>query len=227
MHAEEDVHEDLETVNRKAKGEAKDEYDRNDKGHIGEVNQKEAECNTNLRDLEQSLEMEKKDLINKFELKLAALDRELQLRMKVEIHEIEERKNQHINDLMINHEKAFREMKEYFNDITRENLDIIKQLQERNQEIRQQKQMSETIVCQLKENVAIMKGPLSIKEGEAQTLRKQVQTFGKDKMGYRNALGSLKELQARMTTIKNEKAKLDEKYKKMEQEKNDMYKKFE
>ena len=48
--------------------------------------------------------------------------------MKVEIHEIEERKNQHINDLMLNHEKAFNEMKEYYNDITRENLDIIKGL---------------------------------------------------------------------------------------------------
>jgi len=110
------------------------------------------------------LETAKNDLIWKFEEKYSALERELKLRMKVEIHEIEERKNQHINDLMINHEKAFREMKEYFNDITRENLDIIKQLQERNQEVRVQKQMSEQIVCQLRENVANMQGPLTIQE---------------------------------------------------------------
>jgi len=32
---------------------------------------------------------------------------------------------------MINHETAFREMKQYYNDITKENLDIIKQLQEK------------------------------------------------------------------------------------------------
>ena len=36
--------------------------------------------------------------------------------MKVEIHEIEERKNQHINDLLKNHEEAFREMKDYYNE---------------------------------------------------------------------------------------------------------------
>lgn len=66
------------------------------------------------------------------------LQRELSLRMKVEIHEIEERKNLHVNDLMINHENAFREMKQYYNDITKENLDIIKQLQEKFQDVKTQ-----------------------------------------------------------------------------------------
>ena len=77
------------------------------------------------------LENVKKELILNYEQKMTALQKELSLRMKVEIHEIEERKNAHINDLMQNHEKAFREMKQYYNDITKENLDIIKQLQEK------------------------------------------------------------------------------------------------
>jgi len=55
----------------------------------------------------------------------------LELRLKVEIHEIEERKNQHINELMTNHEVAFTEMKNYYNDITRENLDLIRKHKER------------------------------------------------------------------------------------------------
>lgn len=58
--------------------------------------------------------------------------------MKVEIHEIEERKNQHINDLMKNHEEAFREMKEYHNDITRENLELIRMSKEKLIDIRNQ-----------------------------------------------------------------------------------------
>ena len=56
-------------------------------------------------------------------LKLRA---ELDLRLKVEVHELEERKNQHINELMKAHEDAFKEMKEYYNDITRENLELIR-----------------------------------------------------------------------------------------------------
>ena len=81
--------------------------------------------------LEQTLENNKKNLIAVYEQKMKDLEKELSLRMKVEIHEIEERKNNHINDLMVNHETAFREMKQYYNDITKENLDIIKQLQEK------------------------------------------------------------------------------------------------
>jgi hypothetical protein len=46
----------------------------------------------------------------------------------MEIHEIEERKNLHINKLISNHEKAYREIKEYYYDITKDNLDLIKSL---------------------------------------------------------------------------------------------------
>jgi len=58
--------------------------------------------------------------------------------MKVEIHEIEERKNQHINDLLKNHEEAFREMKDYYNDITRENLELIRMYKKKLEETKKQ-----------------------------------------------------------------------------------------
>lgn len=51
---------------------------------------------------------------------------DLELRRKQEIHEIEERKNTHINELMKKHERAFAEIKNYYNDITHNNLDLIK-----------------------------------------------------------------------------------------------------
>lgn len=63
---------------------------------------------------------------------------ELDLRMKVEIHELEERKNQHYNELMKAHEQAFKEMKDYYNDITRENLELIKTNEQKITEIQEQ-----------------------------------------------------------------------------------------
>ena len=69
---------------------------------------------------------------------MVELNDELDLRMKVEIHEIEERKNQHINELLKNHEEAFREMKDYYNDITRENLELIRMYKEKLHEIKGQ-----------------------------------------------------------------------------------------
>jgi len=46
------------------------------------------------------MDVSKMNLIKTYEEKLGKLREELELRLKVEIHEIEERKNQHINDLM-------------------------------------------------------------------------------------------------------------------------------
>jgi hypothetical protein len=48
--------------------------------------------------------------------------------VQMEIHEIEERKNLHINKLISNHDKAYQEIKEYYYDITKDNLDLIKSL---------------------------------------------------------------------------------------------------
>lgn len=53
------------------------------------------------------------------------LRQEEELRRKTEIHEIEERKNSHINTLVKNHEKAFRDIKNYFNDIMHKDLNVI------------------------------------------------------------------------------------------------------
>lgn len=68
------------------------------------------------------------------------------MRMKVEIHEIEERKNEHMNELMQNHELAFTEMKQYENDITRENLELIKQHREKLYELKQQTVTNESML---------------------------------------------------------------------------------
>ena len=56
------------------------------------------------------------------------LREELELRRKTEIHEVEERKNSQINTLMKNHEKAFSDIKNYYNDITLNNLALINSL---------------------------------------------------------------------------------------------------
>lgn len=80
--------------------------------------------------------------------------------MKVEIHEIEERKNQHINELMISHQQAFREMKEYYNDITRENIELIKVHKDKLKEIKAQIAGNDYIVAELKQNEKKLKIPL-------------------------------------------------------------------
>lgn len=46
----------------------------------------------------------------------------------MELTEVEERKNKQIAELMMNHEKAFSDIKNYYNDITFNNLSLINSL---------------------------------------------------------------------------------------------------
>ncbi len=51
---------------------------------------------------------------------------ELQLRLKSEVSETEERKNAQIEEIRKKNEKAFTEIKNYYNDITLNNLAMIR-----------------------------------------------------------------------------------------------------
>lgn len=64
----------------------------------------------------------------KYDKKMQMLRDELELRRKTEIHEVEERKNGQINMLMQRHEEAFTDIKNYYNDITLNNLALINSL---------------------------------------------------------------------------------------------------
>lgn len=80
---------------------------------------------TNLRSVFEQRAME---IEQKYEKKMRALRDEQDLRRKTELHEVEERKNAQINTLMRNHEKAFSDIKNYYNDITLNNLALINTL---------------------------------------------------------------------------------------------------
>jgi hypothetical protein len=81
-----------------------------------------------VTELRQDFERQAVEIETKYERKMRALRDELDLRRKTELHEVEERKNSQINALMRNHEKAFSDIKNYYNDITLNNLALINTL---------------------------------------------------------------------------------------------------
>ncbi|KAI8843696.1 growth-arrest-specific micro-tubule binding-domain-containing protein [Chytridium lagenaria] len=74
---------------------------------------------------------------------------ELELKRKNEIHEIEERKNGQINALMKNHDKAFTEIKNYYNDITLNNLALINSLKEQVEEMKKKEERNEKLMADI------------------------------------------------------------------------------
>lgn len=73
-------------------------------------------------------ERQVREIEAKYDKKMKMLRDELDLRRKTEIHEVEERKNGQISTLMQRHEEAFTDIKNYYNDITLNNLALINSL---------------------------------------------------------------------------------------------------
>lgn len=147
------------------------------------------------------MEIDKGTLIDSYEHKLKELAAELELRMKVEIHEIEERKNQHINELMLSHEASFKDMKTYNNEITKENLELIRMHKDKLSEIKENIATSQQMCEHLKEQCDKMKIPLKDEERKLEILKRNLQTFDKDKMAKQNAEGRFKDLRERVKDI--------------------------
>lgn len=150
MKEERNYHTDKDKEMLKDKKKYKEDLSREDQQNQGEIENQTKDLDGALNDLENGLNLTRIELIKQYEFKLKELKEELELRMKVEIHEIEERKNQHINDLMKNHEEAFREMKEYYNDITKENIELIRMHKEKLIEIKNQIDNNQVTVEHLK-----------------------------------------------------------------------------
>lgn len=81
-----------------------------------------------MNSMMKKFESEAVELEQKYEQKLTNQYESLILKHRMEITEVEERKNTQIANLIKNHENAFNEMKNYYNDITLNNLSLIKSM---------------------------------------------------------------------------------------------------
>jgi prefoldin subunit 5 len=75
---------------------------------------------------------------------------------------------------MENHTKSFKEMKDYYNQITRESLELIKVLKERLQDIKDNIKKNDEIIDSLEREMVQFQEPLTQAKHEAEILRKSV-----------------------------------------------------
>ena len=141
-------------------------------------------------------------LEGKYKDKLAALKRDLELRRKVEVHEIEERKNLHINDLMRNHEAAFGQIKDYYNDITHDNLTLIKKLQNEVKDMKQKRQTNQKLMADIAQENKQLLEPLKVAVKQVEELRRDLKDYEKDKLSLKNAKARLKLLSSGSSVCK-------------------------
>jgi hypothetical protein len=179
-----------------------------------------------LQKLRETFEQNHKLLENQYEEQVQELKIDLELRRKVEIHEIEERKNQHINELLFNHQEAFDEIKAYYNDITHDNLQLIKNLKDEIQAMKEHEKKAQKRMALLTQQNKDLAEPLTRKLELQRELEERLKSYTKDKMALKNLKAHYKQLEERTTEAKQEYRGTEEKYRRLEKEREDLYKRF-
>ncbi|CAI5782302.1 dynein regulatory complex subunit 4 isoform X1 [Podarcis raffonei] len=184
---------------------------------------KQQEDITRLRN---DFERQVKEIEAKYEKKMRVLRDELDLRRKTEIHEIEERKNGQINTLMKNHEKAFSDIKNYYNDVTLNNLALINTLKEQMEEMKKkedhlEKEMAEVLL----QNKKLVE-PLQRAREEVAELQKKLAHYEKDKAMLHHTHARLKVTEKELKDLQWEHEVLQQRFIRVQDERDDLYQKF-
>ncbi|NXF41978.1 DRC4 protein, partial [Nyctibius bracteatus] len=162
----------------------------------------------------------------KYAKKMQTLRDELDLRRKTEIHEVEERKNSHISELMRNHEKAFSDIKSYYNDITLKNLALISQLKEQMEEMKQRENQLEKEKADVLLQNKQLKEPLQQAQEQLSELQKKLARYDKDKEALTNTKARLKVTQKELKDLQWEHEVLVQRFSKVQAERDELYQKF-
>lgn len=198
--------------------------------------------------------LQAKELQNKYEKQMKMLREDLELQRKQELHQTEERKNAHIRELMRKHRNAFTEIKNYYNDITSNNLDLIKTLKEDVAEMKKKEALNEKLMYEISNENKRLSDPLNralkvrafaprcsaeaARGGrsawraraavqEVEVLRQQVANYEKDKTTLTLTKQRLVQADKQFKNLEWEKEVLSQRFGKVEAERNDLYKRFE
>ncbi|TMW57157.1 hypothetical protein Poli38472_003082 [Pythium oligandrum] len=176
--------------------------------------------------LRQEFERHAKELQQKYERKRKAIRDELEARRKADTQKIEERKNQHIAQLMAMHEKAFGEIKNYYNDITHNNLDLIKSLKEEVGEMKRKEAQDEKQMFEISQENKRMSEPLKRALLDVERLRKNIRVYQEERVELRNAKAQLLVLEQEYATLSWEYEVLQQRFAQVQREYDDLNQQF-
>uniref|UniRef100_G1PSP2 Dynein regulatory complex subunit 4 n=2 Tax=Myotis lucifugus TaxID=59463 RepID=G1PSP2_MYOLU len=177
---------------------------------------------TKLRnDFERQVQIEAK-----YDKKMKMLRDELDLRRKTEIHEVEERKNGQISTLMQRHEEAFTDMKNYYNDITLNNLALINSLKEQMEDMRKKEEHLEKEMLEVSAQNRRLADPLQKAREEMSEMQKKLGDHERDKQILVGTKARLKVLEKELKSLQWEHEVLEQRFIQVQRERDELYSKF-
>ncbi|XP_071653903.1 dynein regulatory complex subunit 4 [Temnothorax longispinosus] len=210
----------------KDKTELKNVQKEQELAYMNEIRALKLHNSEEMSNMMKKFESEAVELEQKYEQKLTSQYESLILKHRMEITEVEERKNAQIANLIKNHENAFTEMKNYYNDITLNNLSLIKSMKEqmevmRNNEERMKKQVRE-LTAENKKYSADLKAS----QETAAELNRQLANYEKDKQCLVNTKRRLSTVVKDLENLKWENEVLELRFEKCQSERDELHSRF-
>lgn len=212
---------------KKTKTSLKLELSEREWSNADEISQVSAQQTKNLQKMREGFEAQLDELETRCKKTLAALERDLELRRRVHVHEIEERKNLHINDLMRNHEKAFGQMKGYYNDITADNLTLVRSLKDEVSGMKTKAIANQQMMSDVSRENQRLKEPLTVAVAEVADLRAKLKDRQKDRLSLRNSRARLRVLERQLAELESGHEGLKDGHHTVEAERDELYHTFE
>jgi len=213
---------DMNAVKLHLKGELKKQQ----LGNQEDVNSMQQVFARGLHKTREQFEHQHRQLQERYDKQVEQLKIDLELSQKVEIHEIEERKNLHINELLLHHQEAFDEIKAYYNDITHDNLQLIKALKDDIHEMKEREKKNKRKMDAFTQENKDLNEPLMDRRLEQQQLEDKLRSYPKDKMALKNLRAHCKKLEERTSEAKAEYHTTESHLRKKEKERDDLYRRF-
>ncbi|CAM9572702.1 unnamed protein product [Chrysoparadoxa australica] len=161
-----------------------------------------------------------------FEKRMKMVREQLEARRKLETASIEEKKNLHIEQLMKAHEKAFAEIKNYYNDITHNNLDLIKSLKKEVAEMRKREQADEKLMYEIAQENKRMSEPLRKARLDVERLHSELQRYQGEKEDLAITKSHLLVVEEKLRALKWEHEVLEQRFSFVKKERDDLYDEF-
>merc|ERR1712187_465486 len=121
---------------------------------------------------------------------------------------------------------AFAAITTYYNDITHDNLQLIRELKDEITGMREREKTNQKRMALLTQENKDLSDPLLKKQEEQRELEEKLKSYTKDKMALKNLRAHYKQLEERTTEAKQEYRSTEEKYRKKEKERDDLYRRF-
>ena len=176
--------------------------DEKDIRELQDANKKE------LTKLQENFDRVIESLHSHYRTRVKELEDSMELRVKVEWHEIEERCNRHLLILKLNHEKNYDEIKSYYQSITSDNIQLIRELQAEIVDIKASQDKKEQTIATLVEQNKQMNVPLlesnktkSMLEAALVNYYKNRTSLSMLKKNYTKKQAQLKQLQATYNSL--------------------------